>query len=80
MVTQVRVDVPTQSPCLLTFFHFTATEKSDYGFTKNGLTACKLGKLLPLQSFIKYVGEDRYKPLVNFTLRYIADLDVPIKR
>ena len=32
------------------------------------------------QSFIKYVGEERYKKLVNFILRYIADLDIPIKR
>lgn len=31
------------------------------------------------QPFIDYLGESRYKQLVNFILRYIADLDVPIK-
>ncbi len=52
----------------------------DYAFAENGLTAYKLGQQLPSQSFIKYVGEERYKVLVNFILHYIADLDVPIKR
>ena len=56
------------------------TEKFDYCFAENGLTAYKLGKQLPSQSFIKYVGEERYKKLVNFILHYIADLDVPVKR
>jgi phosphomannomutase len=55
-------------------------DKFDYGFAENGLTAYRLGKQLPSQSFIKHVGEERYKPLVNFILRYIADLDIPIKR
>jgi len=60
--------------------HFTVVDKFDYAFAENGLTAYKLGKLLPSQSFIKYIGEDRYKPLVNFILHYIADLDIPVKR
>ncbi|KAF8220269.1 eukaryotic phosphomannomutase [Tricholoma matsutake] len=52
----------------------------DYAFAENGLTAYRAGKALESQSFIKYVGEDRYKPLVNFILHYIADMDIPIKR
>ncbi|KAF8519680.1 eukaryotic phosphomannomutase [Gautieria morchelliformis] len=52
----------------------------DYAFAENGLTAYKLGKQLPSQSFIKHLGEDKYKTLVNFLLHYIADMDVPIKR
>ncbi|KAJ3771447.1 eukaryotic phosphomannomutase [Lentinula raphanica] len=52
----------------------------DYGFAENGLTAYKIGKPLPSQSFIKFLGEERYKPMVNFILHYLADLDVPIKR
>ncbi len=52
----------------------------DYGFAENGLTAFKLGKPLESQSFIKYLGEEKYKKLVNFILHYIADMDVPIKR
>ncbi|KAJ6624960.1 eukaryotic phosphomannomutase [Mycena sp. CBHHK59/15] len=52
----------------------------DYAFAENGLTAYKMGSALESQSFIKYVGEDRYKLLVNFILHYIADMDVPVKR
>ena len=52
----------------------------DYAFAENGLTAYKLGKQLESQSFIKWIGEEKYKPLVNFILHYIADMDVPIKR
>ncbi|KAJ7224462.1 eukaryotic phosphomannomutase [Mycena pura] len=55
-------------------------EDFDYGFAENGLVAYKMGKALESQSFIKYVGEERYKRLVNFILHYVADLDVPIKR
>jgi phosphomannomutase len=57
-----------------------ALEEFDYFFAENGLTAYKLGKPLPSQSFIKFLGEERYKPLANFILHYIADLDIPIKR
>ncbi|KAJ3514193.1 hypothetical protein NLJ89_g2512 [Agrocybe chaxingu] len=52
----------------------------DYAFAENGLTAFKLGKPLPSQSFIDFLGEERYKPFVNFILHYLADLDLPIKR
>jgi phosphomannomutase len=52
----------------------------DYTFAENGLTAFKNGKALPSQSFIKFVGEERYKAMVQFILHYIADLDIPIKR
>lgn len=55
-------------------------EDFDYGFAENGLTAYKAGKKLASQSFINFVGEERYKTLVNFILHYIADLDIPIKR
>ncbi|EJU03613.1 phosphomannomutase [Dacryopinax primogenitus] len=55
-------------------------ENFDYGFAENGLTAYKLGKALPSNSFIKQVGEERYKKLANFILRYLADVDIPVKR
>ncbi|KAJ7699009.1 putative phosphomannomutase [Mycena rosella] len=57
-----------------------AIDAFDYAFAENGLTAYKMGKVLESQSFIKYVGEDRYKLLVNFILHYLADMDLPIKR
>ncbi|KAK0446657.1 eukaryotic phosphomannomutase [Armillaria borealis] len=55
-------------------------EDFDYAFAENGLTAYKLGGALQSQSFIKYLGEDNYKKLVNFILHYLADMDVPVKR
>lgn len=55
-------------------------EQFDYGFPENGLTAFKLGKQLATQSFIEWIGEESYKKLVNFILRYLADVDIPQKR
>jgi len=55
-------------------------DQFDYAFAENGLTAYKLGKELPSQSFIKHIGETDYKKIVNFVLHYVADLDIPIKR
>lgn len=52
----------------------------DFSFSENGLTAFKLGKPLPSQSFIQWMGEEKYKKLVNFILKYIAELDIPVKR
>lgn len=57
-----------------------AVESFDYAFAENGLTAYKAGKVLESQSFIKFLGEEKYKPLVNFILHYLADMDIPIKR
>jgi len=54
--------------------------KVDYAFGENGLVAYKLGRELQSNSFIKHVGEDEYKKIVNWTLRYLSELDIPIKR
>ncbi|KAI1406815.1 eukaryotic phosphomannomutase-domain-containing protein [Hypoxylon sp. FL1857] len=56
------------------------TSMFDFCFSENGLTAFKLGQELPSNSFIKWLGEEKYKELANWTLHYIADLDIPIKR
>jgi len=52
----------------------------DYCFAENGLTAYKCGEALASQSFIKWLGEDKYKKLVNFCLREMSEIDVPVKR
>lgn len=52
----------------------------DYCFSENGLTAYRMGIPLASQSFIGWLGEDKYKKLVKFCLRYIADLEVPVMR
>lgn len=60
--------------------HTTATTAYDYVFAENGLVAYKAGELLEVQSLKKLLGEDNLKKLINFVLRYVADLDIPIKR
>ncbi|KAK1834664.1 eukaryotic phosphomannomutase [Podospora conica] len=52
----------------------------DFCFPENGLTPFKLGAPLPATNFITWLGEDRYKQLVKFVLRYISDLDIPVMR
>ncbi|KAL3423845.1 phosphomannomutase [Phlyctema vagabunda] len=56
------------------------TSLFDFCFSENGLTAYKSGLPLASHSFIKWLGEDRYKELVRFILHYVADLDIPVKR
>lgn len=52
----------------------------DYVFSENGLVAYKGGKLIGTQSLKSFLGEEKLKEFINFTLHYIADLDIPIKR
>ena len=52
----------------------------DYCFAENGLTAYRMGVPLASSSFIQWLGEAKYKRLVNWILHYLADLDVPVKR
>ncbi|KAL2756359.1 hypothetical protein ACRALDRAFT_1050342 [Sodiomyces alcalophilus JCM 7366] len=56
------------------------TTMFDFNFAENGLVGYKMGAALPSNSFIKWIGEEQYRELVNFMLHYIADLDIPVKR
>ena len=56
------------------------TSLFDFCFPENGLTAFRLGKPLASQSFISWLGEAKYQRLVNFVLKYIAELELPVKR
>lgn len=58
----------------------TVTNDYDYVFAENGLVAYKDGNLIGTQSLKTLLGEDKLKEFINFTLHYIADLDIPIKR
>lgn len=51
-----------------------------YNFSQNGLVAYKHGQILEIQTLAKHLGEDNLKRLINWTLRYLADLDLPVKR
>jgi len=52
----------------------------DYVFPENGLAAYRGGEVIGSTSFLKHLGEARMKEFINFTLMYIAMLDIPIKR
>ncbi|KAI3964362.1 hypothetical protein MKX01_024979 [Papaver californicum] len=52
----------------------------DYVFSENGLVAHKDGKLIGTESLKSFIANDQLKEFINFTLHYIADLDIPIKR
>ena len=55
-------------------------DKCEFTFAENGLFAMKRGEMFSKQSFKDHLGEANLKRLINFSLRYIADLDIPIKR
>ncbi|OAL34474.1 hypothetical protein AYO20_06317 [Fonsecaea nubica] len=47
----------------------------DFCFAENGLTAYRLGKPMPSNSFIQWLGEEKYQKLAKFCLRYISELE-----
>lgn len=52
----------------------------DYNFPENGVVAYEQGKQIHSNSIRDFLGEDKLKEFINWVLRYIADLDIPIKR
>jgi hypothetical protein len=50
-----------------------------YNFSQNGLVAYKDGKMLEIQTISKFLGEDNLKRIIKWTLKYLADLDLPVK-
>ncbi|OAY71059.1 Phosphomannomutase [Ananas comosus] len=52
----------------------------DYVFSENGLVAHKNGELIGVQNLKSALGDEKLKEFINFTLHYIADLDIPVKR
>ena len=50
-----------------------------YNFSQNGLVAYKNGELQEVQTIAKFLGEDNVKRIVNWTMRYLADIDIPVK-
>merc|ERR1711972_1290610 len=52
----------------------------DYCFSENGLLAFKDGEKIGETSIVQHLGEDNLKRIINWTLVYVAGLDIPIKR
>ena len=51
-----------------------------YNFSQNGLVAYKDGKVLEIQTISKHLGEDNVKRLVNWVMKYLSEVDMPVKR
>ena len=51
-----------------------------YNFSQNGLVAYKNGELLEVQTISKHLGEDNIKRIVNWVMKYLAEVDLPVKR
>ncbi|KAG7196040.1 Phosphomannomutase [Scheffersomyces spartinae] len=58
----------------------TVLQDFDYCFSENGLTAYKLGQQLASQSFINWIGNEKYNKLVKFILKYLSEIDIPVRR
>ena len=52
----------------------------DYTFSENGLKSFKKREPLPEKSIKDFLGEEKLKSFVNFCLRYLSEIDIPIKR
>ena len=52
----------------------------DWCFAENGLLAHKDGAVIGQTSLVSHLGEDNLKRVINWVLRYFADMDLPQKR
>ena len=52
----------------------------DWAFPENGLMAFKDAKLVAVQSLKAHLGETNIKRFINWTLRYLSEVDIPVKR
>lgn len=50
-----------------------------WNFSQNGLVAYNNGKLLESNSISKHLGEDNIKRIVNWVMKYLSNLDLPVK-
>ena len=55
-------------------------DQCDYIFSENGLVAHKGKSLIGNQSIVDYLGDLNIKKFINFCLKYLSELDIPIKR
>ncbi|KAG0715091.1 Phosphomannomutase [Chionoecetes opilio] len=57
-----------------------ALMKFDYVFAENGLVAYKKGQLIKKESIQNHMGEEKLQTFINFALRYMSSLTLPVKR
>lgn len=49
-------------------------------FSQNGLVAYKLGEEFASKSFKDHIGEEKLQTFINFCLKYMSDITIPVKR
>ena len=54
--------------------------KAEYVFPENGSVAVKKGVEFERRSLADHIGEENMQKFIDFCLRYIADMDLPVKR
>lgn len=59
---------------------FAVLSDFDYVFPENGLVAYSKGKLLAEQSLSKHLGEENLQSVINWTLKYLSEIKLPLKR
>ncbi|GMI43924.1 hypothetical protein TrCOL_g13380 [Triparma columacea] len=52
----------------------------EFNFSQNGLVAYRKGELIEETSISSHLGEENIKRVVNWTMRYLSEVDIPIKR
>lgn len=52
----------------------------DFVFAENGLVAESKGERIATQSIQKFVGEEKLQELINFSLKYLSGIKLPLKR
>lgn len=50
-----------------------------WNFSQNGLVAYNNGQLMESNSISKHLGEDNIKRIVNWVMKYLSELDLPVK-
>lgn len=55
-------------------------EKFQYVFAENGLVQYKHGKKVGSQNIQKFMGEDTMQKFINFVLKYLSTVTLPVKR
>lgn len=55
-------------------------QRFDYVFPENGLIQYKEGKETGRQNIQEYIGEEKLQQLINFCLRYLSEITLPVKR
>ncbi|XP_014275051.1 uncharacterized protein Pmm2 isoform X1 [Halyomorpha halys] len=52
----------------------------NYVFAENGLVALKDGEIFATQSIQNYIGEKDIQKFINYCLRYMSEIELPLKR